>query len=198
MIEIQVAGRMSAADAIASDNINVKIESSWVGEGRKSEWSSNCVWMIEIQVAYCSWTKVGRRCNSLSVNINACWNSEQLVRKSGWSGVWMINWDSGCRQLWTLKIRTSLAVDKCQPPRLNDQPLEIIIWNKRTECEPSQFGSSREQSSRDKGSSSVFWKYMSTVNWNMFRMCMSIIDWNSSPSFLAPPSPQIKLGGPSQ
>ena len=28
--------------------------------------------------------------------------------------------------------------------------------NKRTECEPSQFGSSREQSSRDKGSSSVF------------------------------------------
>ena len=28
---------------------------------------------------------------------------------------------------------------------------------------------------------------MSTVNWNMFRMCMSIVDWNSSPAFLAPP-----------
>ena len=65
---------------------------------------------------------------------------------------------------------------------------------KRTECEPSQFGSSREQSSRDKGSSSVFRKCMSTVNWNMFRMCMSIVDWNSSPPFLAPPLPSNKAG----
>ena len=33
---------------------------------------------------------------------------------------------------------------------------------------------------------------------DIFRMCMSFVDWNSSPSFLAPPSCQIKLGGPSQ
>ena len=71
--------------------------------------------------------------------------------------------------------------------------------NKRTECEPSQFGSSREQSSRDKGSSSVFWKCMPTVNLNMFRMCMSIVDCKySSPSFLGSSLPQIKLGGLSQ
>ena len=59
------------------------------------------------------------------------------------------------------------------------QPLIYVyatLHNKRTECEPSQFGSSREQSSRDKGSSSMFRKCMSTVNWNMFRMCISIVD----------------------
>ena len=79
------------------------------------------------------------------------------------------------------------------------QPMYYIVFI-NAECEPSQFGSSRKQSNRDNGSSSVFWKWMSTVNWNMFRMCMSIIivDCTSSPSFFGSSSPQMKLGGPSQ
>ena len=59
----------------------------------------------------------------------------------------------------------------------------------------SQICSSREESSRDKGLAVAHvLKCMLTVNWNMFRMCKSIVDWNSSFSFLAPPLPTNKAG----
>ena len=119
-----------------------------------------------------------------------CSHNKKIVKQFDTGDHWLITYSRNLAVLNSQQTDILAPADLCYP--------QIILWYKRTECEPSQFGSSREQSSRDKGSSSVFWKYMSTVNWNMFRMCMSIIDWNSSPSFLAPLSPQIKLGGPSQ
>ena len=70
--------------------------------------------------------------------------------------------------------------------------------NKRTECEPSQFGSSRDHIARPTFETLV---KRCCVSWEVFETlaerCCVIWEKCSSTIFFAPPPPlQIKLGGP--